>query len=289
VALPVSRAEAVHFIDAQHGWVLQDAADDRGARIVLATDDGGATWRQLARLQYELNRLDFVDAMHGWAAGDDTTLLATADGGASWSVVREAADQVRGIDLVTPETGWLVSTAGLMKTNDGGATWTEIISPCPGDDPHGRMFVGFASATDGLLACTTGGGAGFEGKALYATRDGGATWDEIPDALGSAGYLAAIGDAGDGFAWCATAQPGVALFLSHDGGATWSFAPDREPGEPARSLLGPASPSITGIRSAQFIDAMHGWLVVTTGADSGPGSMLATSDGGETWTPVPVP
>jgi photosystem II stability/assembly factor-like uncharacterized protein len=288
VALPASRAEAVHFIDAAHGWVLQEAADDRGARVVMATDDGGTTWRQLARLPYALDKLDFADAMHGWAAGDGTELLATADGGVSWSVVREVAGElVRGIELVTPATGWVVSTAGVVRTDDGGVTWADVAPPCL-NEPHGKRLLSFATAAEGLFVCTSGGGAGLERKTLYATHDGGATWTEVPEAIGSAGYLNAIGDAENGIAWYSTEQPGVALFVSHDSGANWAVAPRRGPAGEARNLL-EAGPPIVSITSAQFIDAAHGWLVAATDAASGPGTVLATSDGGETWTPVVMP
>ena len=99
---------------------------------------------------------------------------------------------IRGIDFVTPDVGWVVSTvastASVIKTNDGGATWTDAAIPCPAD--YRGIFRPFANTTDGLFACTFGGGAGFEGKTLYATHDGGTTWDEIRDAIGDAGYLA---------------------------------------------------------------------------------------------------
>jgi photosystem II stability/assembly factor-like uncharacterized protein len=113
---------------------------------------------------------------------------------------------------------------------------------------------------------------------LSATRDGGATWYEIPEALPSGDYLHAIGDA-LGVGWYTTLEPaGANMYVSRGGGATWT-----------KSELLPNREHMTWIDSAQFIDAAHGWLVASRDSARGPGVIFTTRDGGATWTPAPAP
>jgi hypothetical protein len=63
------------------------------ASILLASDDGGATWREpVPRVKgAAFEQVDFYDLEHGWAAGEgqvplprDPFFLVTSDGGQSW-------------------------------------------------------------------------------------------------------------------------------------------------------------------------------------------------------------
>jgi photosystem II stability/assembly factor-like uncharacterized protein len=63
------------FSDARHGWAV--------GGTILATVDGGATWRpQSSGTQQTLWSVHFADASRGGAVGG--TILATVDGGATW-------------------------------------------------------------------------------------------------------------------------------------------------------------------------------------------------------------
>jgi hypothetical protein len=63
-----------------------DAVDELpGPSKILATVDGGTTWK----VQYTSPRsffdVVFRDAKHGWAVGDRAAIWATTDGGITWS------------------------------------------------------------------------------------------------------------------------------------------------------------------------------------------------------------
>ena len=72
--------------------------------FVLASDDGGHTWREAHdRIRFAaIDRVQFVDSENGWAAGEkvsplpqDPFLLLTTDGGKTWRsrpIFDEAAD-----------------------------------------------------------------------------------------------------------------------------------------------------------------------------------------------------
>ena len=70
------------FADASSGWAV-------GANgTVLASTDGGVTWRSLpSGTAFDLRAVQFTDARNGWVAGAHGTLLATSDAGTTWRAI----------------------------------------------------------------------------------------------------------------------------------------------------------------------------------------------------------
>jgi hypothetical protein len=143
------------FFDQMHGILVLDLASPE---TLLVTSDGGATWSQRSLpgnppLQIPA---DFIDAMHGWVVassvelGQNPLLLLyrTDDGGASWVQVQTDvlfASDVGGISrlyFVNQKEGFalrenveggsfferdtLVSPSEVLKTTDGGQTWSVV-------------------------------------------------------------------------------------------------------------------------------------------------------------------
>ena len=61
----------------------------------------------------------------------------------------------------------------LMATSDGGKSWRELAVPCPGFDGN-RMSV--AASDQVWYFCAGQPSAGWQGKALYVSQDGGENW-----------------------------------------------------------------------------------------------------------------
>ena len=84
-----SEMTGVDFVDSQHGWAIGGG----GRGFVLATSDGGQTWRAEATGANKLHGLrkyssvSFADVRHGWLVANNSELLATSDGGATWQAV----------------------------------------------------------------------------------------------------------------------------------------------------------------------------------------------------------
>ena len=149
---------AVRFVDAKHGWAV--GHDE----VILATSDGGASWR-LAHFaperQQPLLAVCFADASHGLALGAFATIYATDDGGTSWTV-REFAP--RPLKAAAPKgvlkRGATPSAAAMRE--DEGIT-----------QPHLNAIV---RGGDGSLYVAA------EAGHLYRSADGGTSWDELPSA-----------------------------------------------------------------------------------------------------------
>ena len=107
--------------DADHAWLAGEFG------IIMASDDGGRTWRQQrSPVETTLFGVSFADARRGWAVGSDSVILRTEDGGNTW--VPQAAPPLQRpfYDVVVRgPAGWIVGEAGtVLKSSDGGATWT---------------------------------------------------------------------------------------------------------------------------------------------------------------------
>ena len=113
---------ALDFVDAQHGWVVAtpNGPDDL-ASVVLSTSDGGQTWTSAVTgdpfTGVLLTAVDFVDAQHGWVAGD--SIFATSDGGATWTKVVNGLGWVAGLAAVDQTHVWAgADGGGIVSTVD---------------------------------------------------------------------------------------------------------------------------------------------------------------------------
>src|SRR5712691_5098482 len=97
----------------------------------------GSWTRQRSGTMAWLHAVYFLDQNRGWVAGSGGTLLATDDGGQTWRKLHPLGeDNLRDVYFANDKVGWLVAErdtlklktndeprAYLMKTEDGGDTW----------------------------------------------------------------------------------------------------------------------------------------------------------------------
>ena len=189
----------VQFISASQGWVI-------GRRVILATDDGGASWTVQRRGDLDLVSVDFISATTGWAVGLDS-LLTTADGGRTWTALREPCGVIRSVHFFSPQVGYAIaggvnpvsdataapSTGGaVVVTANGGQSWQPVPALA------NSQSVCFSGRENGWL--------GADGK-LYESADGGHSWQ-----------LRAGGPTGQG----APTAPGV-MFVQCASGSAWAL------------------------------------------------------------------
>ncbi|HEX6597057.1 MAG TPA: YCF48-related protein, partial [Acidimicrobiales bacterium] len=254
LAVPSERTLlGVSFPTPTHGY----AVGDQG--VILATTDGGVTWREQSsgiaaidptcdvgangeKIESDctnvLRDVQFVDASTGWAVGSDGIVLHTADGGTSWR--RQQLPPLDSISGLGPGPG---------GTDLRAPHWDDLTS------------VSFPDARSGVVVGP--------GGTILSTADGGTTWQWRGDRRFGGLNAVAFADRqhGQAVGLMVTGLSQYVTVATADGGTTWEM---RQPPPRNRS----ANASFLGV---SFLDAQRGYIA----GDSG--RILATADGGQTW------
>ena len=188
--------DCLAFWDAQRGLAFSDAVD--GAFLVVETGDGGRTWRRTTGLP------PAQDGEGGFAASG--TCVAT------WG----------------EQTAWIATgnarPARVLRTGDGGRSWTSAPVPLDAGEAAGATSVAFRTAERGVALGGDLGRPDAVGRTVARTSDGGRSWvpgGRLPFA--GAAYGTAYVPGTD--ALVAVGPGGAAL--SRDDGATWALLDDR--------------------------------------------------------------
>jgi photosystem II stability/assembly factor-like uncharacterized protein len=253
----VSQLNDVAFSDSLHAWAVgyldtdPDPFDSALRPVIVATSDGGATWRSqtVPPGVGELEDVAFVDGLHGWAVGGDTSgdpwtplTLSTSDGGATWNKQAVPADVglLRGVAFADSSHGWAVDGSSILSTRDGGATWSK-------KDMPGRSVLGVA-CTDANHAWVAGEDEGeYNGTAVFTTSDGGDTWHT--HLMGVVGRVEHIVAADTQHGWAAGDDYNTSsnAFVTSDG-----WAASKEQTLPPKTVL---------LNDLTCADASHCWAV----------------------------
>jgi photosystem II stability/assembly factor-like uncharacterized protein len=177
---------AVDFVSPTTGWFA--ATFDSGRFAIMRTTDAGNHWtRQLGGQVGSAGLyVNFFSPAQGIVAvlGPQPVIDRTADGGRTWSsrpVLSGVAyvSSVSAASYVDPAHGWLLvstpsvaSGAELVRTVDGGATWTNLGSPVvANDEAYAVQFIDRQVGWLGSLSSR---------PYTYKSVDGGATWRQVP-------------------------------------------------------------------------------------------------------------
>jgi len=147
------------FEDAKHGFlplrcVPTKAWEFRRTLVLLATSDGGRTWKadrtvanlpqnEISKSQYSSSTVVGSDWIFAAASHDYPVLTklgpgARVDASAEAPASRPRYHEIRKLSFATSAQGWVIDEYGsLVATRDGGATWTNIT---PGSNPQISQF-----------------------------------------------------------------------------------------------------------------------------------------------------
>ena len=272
--IPVS----MDWRSAAQGWII---VHDSGspASFLFRTVDGGAHWQRQLSVNGPAS-VRFTDARHGIvlvsalrAAG--LSVLRTDDGGAHWRPLTPPDLEPGGaLDAVVADGdgSWALSHSSLYRTAGGSAHWQRLPGPWAGDDDLLDLVV------------RPGGGAWLTGAAvaihaaLFASRDGGATWAR--QALPPTSPGPALADRLEIRAPAISAEGrGVLPVYDRDLDQTWLYA-SADAGGTWRDPL--PLPGGGGARWPAFVDGGAGWTWSLAAAWS-------TEDGGRTWRATAAP
>jgi photosystem II stability/assembly factor-like uncharacterized protein len=247
---------------------------------------------QSSGVTVRLRGVSAVSDRVAWASGEGNTILRTEDGGTTWKKLAKptavAAERLdfRDVDAVSATTAYVLSIGAgtlsrIYKTTDAGLTWTMQFANADADAFFDAMA--FWDADHGIAVSDTVKGT----FVIITTEDGGRSWnrvpaDRLPPALDNEGAFAASGTnvtvSGTSHAWFGTGAAARARVLhTPDRGRTWTIAET-----PLRAG------QTSGIYSIAFRDEMNG--VVVGGDYSKDAEAIdnaaVTKDGGKTWTLV---
>jgi photosystem II stability/assembly factor-like uncharacterized protein len=288
----------VYFADSTHGigmeqhCMLSPTANTACTLAILRTNDAGRTWKPVGEtlhVTYPHSRasypfIDFAtNGKDGWIYGSKT--FVTHNGGRSFEEDGPGG-LVMDLSIVGNET-WVLSrpcppgvagcSSTVFTTATAGGPW-QVDQAAPRIQyPYLQLLR--VSGSDAFLAAQATEGT------LYATTDGGVSWDQhpLPAPCGDLLRLTAL-RAHDLWALCSGSAPGRSqskeLFQSDDGGTTWKLAatssPAATPGVGRLPELGIVT-LLTSVSPDRLIIAFD------------EGSPIASTDGGRTWVPQGLP
>ena len=261
------RHDDVFFFNEQIGWVCNLSGE------IWKTTNGGASWvAQLDTLE-AFRCITFVDSLRGWAGSlfDVNLLWETSDGGNTWSIVPNIPNpRPAGLCGMWPVNSDVVygcskynGPATLIKTIDGGSTWTTIDL-----SPYASTLIDcyFVSPDSGFVVGGLGEFQNLTKSIVLSTGDGGATWSVRWQGtrLEEWGWKIAFPTPDIGYISLESSNGSHYFIKSLDGGTTWNEhffgngSARREQG------IGFANPSL-------------GWV------GGSAGFAYETTDGGQNW------
>ena len=139
------------FFNAQDGVlpVYMNGPGSQGTpgTMLFVTHDGGQTWSGTT-IAMDVTYAEYIDMEHAWNLADTSTkqFYATSDGWRHWTTGKMITSfkRITKVDFISPTVGWALAdnqtafvpapgggiragdVIGLLKTMDGGKTWSEI-------------------------------------------------------------------------------------------------------------------------------------------------------------------
>lgn len=248
----------VYFTDSKRGYI----AGDNGKFI--HTVDGGKTWqKQFVFAEDNINEIYFRNDDNGYVVAGKK-LYITADGGKSWKdeIIYEPGTFGRGtpeflsVRFADKKRGVIVGSvlnkaervidSLVMRTEDGGESWTRVIVPLKDELYH----LDFANSSRGWIVGDMG--------MILMTNDGGLNWQVQNSGTKKALFNVDFRDSNDGFAVGGSGT----ILRTENGGETWETVKTSF----AKTFL-----------RVDFASDKEGWIV---GHD---GTVLRSGDKGKTW------
>lgn len=249
---------AVYFTTSENGWV----AGDKG--FLAYTTNGGKSWTQQdLNTDEDINEIYFRNDKNGYLVAGKKMFI-TRDGGRNWlemqiykaSDFKNLTPEFLSIRFPDKKLGIIIGSrlnkgnevvdSLVMRTNDGGETWSRVSVPTKSELYH----LDFVNNSDGWIVGDKG--------VILMTKDSGLSWTKQKSATDKALFNVDFQDKNEGFA---VGEKGE-IIRTENGGQTWEAVKTSFPA--------------TFLR-IDFADDKNGWIVGYNG------TILRSSDKGKTW------
>jgi hypothetical protein len=229
-----------------------------------------------------------------YAGAADGGIWKTTDGGNTWTpLTDQQASLATGSIAIDPENHLTIYVgtgeennavdsyygAGILKSTDGGNTWTQIPGPFVGGSGGGSRIGGLAvHPTNSNIVLAAVGYGGPQNWGVFRSADGGNTWTNV-FSNGDQAYNVIFNPTNGNIAYASLDTDGV--IMSSDGGQTWSAAngtgtnvlPTGGNTERVALAMDPNNPS-----------TLYAGIAITPFGNSGQlYGLYKTTDGGTNW------
>ena len=216
----------------------------------------------------------------------------TTDGGVTWTPLTDDQPSIANGAIVldpsnpdivyvgTGEENFAVDSyygAGILKSTDGGQTWTNIVGPFL------RAFIGSMAihpANGQVLLCTTSTG-------IWRSEDGAATWGRV---LSGVGTFVLFDPTNGDIAYAALGNTSGSslngVYKSTDAGKTWNLSDGSGANSIPSQNIGRISLAIANSNTNTLFASIENTATGSSGRLLG---IWKTTDGGQTWNQLPIP
>ncbi len=264
-----------------------------------------------------ISRIEMISATTGWAIGSQNEghehILYTEDGGGTWmdrtpptTISQDGAWRIMAhAHFLDENTAWAIYSANtpppvtqqvVWRTSDAGQSWSASQTlPLTGQEPMFEpRYFSFIDPQQGWLLVHVDSGMSHEYSHLFATGDGGESWERVMDPFGSA--LQSLHNTDMAFAnpkvgWVTKnnlgVMPGAFFEKTFDGGHSWEsiFLPSPDD-------LNLDQAGVCRTYSPTFTSQQTRLLLLQCESFNNGGIhqyVYATSDGGDSWQHTKLP
>ena len=206
--------KSIHFFNADNGWIITSNSMGDGGDV-LKTTDGGVTWTS-SHSGYAYSDMHWIDDQICYVSTWQGVLVKTTNAGVSWVVLPTPYLDVNvySIQFFDEDNGFALNTDyKLLRTDDGGATWTNTYHAGLLNFFFMTPTTGFCVNDYGEIGKTTDGGLTYE---YISTDFEGIKFNDIEFLTEDFGYAIGGLDCRDG-----SCLQSPVLLSTKNGGETW--------------------------------------------------------------------
>jgi hypothetical protein len=249
------------------------------------TTDGGERWAPAVPPAGPIESLEVIDgqvlAVTGtcspnFGCGQTGTLMRRPLAGGAWTAVSRVSG--RGAIATQARVAAVLDADDLIVTVNGGVSTVTRAGPCSTAGIDAPVSLAVTGPTGLALLCGGNGAAGSVDKTVFVSDDLGAHWS-VAGSPARGGDPEEMSDGSAAQLVVAAASGASMLYYSADGGAQWATAYYEGDGGLGFNDLGFTTPA-DGV-------VVYGPALSDSNAESRPGWLLLTSNGGASWHPVP--